>query len=112
MRDAIKISGSTAVRAGELQTNSFGVSAGERLRSEFLEHGVGPPHLSQRVRVAASREREQPLVLRGLGALRQQFPIHRDSGGKLVDSAKVSQEQQRRFRSPADQVAEALLNCR
>jgi hypothetical protein len=49
-------------------------SAGEDLWAEGLEHGIGPPHLAQGLRMAVLSQREQFAVLGGLRGLAQQLP--------------------------------------
>ena len=59
---------------------------------EHLEHGVGPSHLAQRLRVAPPGQREQLGVLGGLRALREQLPVQGDASGDAVQVTQVSQQ--------------------
>src|SRR5699024_6200235 len=57
------------------------VSGAQGLRREFLEHRVGPPHLAQRLRMAARGQLQQLVVLGGLCPLAEQLPVQRHPGG-------------------------------
>jgi anaerobic selenocysteine-containing dehydrogenase len=64
----------------------------QSLGRELFDHGVGPAHLPQGLRMACGDQVEQRLVLRGLGALPEHLPVEGVAGGGQVQVAQFVQE--------------------